>query len=69
MRSRVGSPGTEKRIEETIGGIERLAEGLGAVGRGSGDEEGAAAEGRGGGGYLAEGSLAEEDAGGGGEFK
>src|ERR1019366_2381804 len=51
------------------GGMEGRAEGGGAVGRGSGDEEGAAAHGSGGGGDLLEGSLAEEDAGGGSEFK
>src|ERR1035438_4462768 len=50
------------------GGLEGLAEGGGAVGRGSGDEEGAAAHGGGSGGDLAEGSLAESDAGGGGEY-
>src|ERR1035437_5895077 len=64
-----GLAGDDEEDGRYVGGFEGLAEWGGAVGRRSGDEEGAAAHGCGGGGDLAQRSLAEEDAGGGGEFK
>ncbi len=46
MRSSVGSPGTQKTTAVTWAASRALRRGSGAIGRGSGDEEGAAPEGR-----------------------